>query len=139
MSDAVDDGPWLTVDHARRRQRRRSIPRDAFSFVSHFFFYVLDIVEKVTISNDSSVGVLAIDTHVVQRFEIVLFALLFPEAFEILLRVTPFFVLRFQPTQREKDETCGICVRQSNRFKTIGTATRGFCFKPSMISLARSP
>ena len=102
MSDAVDDGPWSTVDHARRQRRRQSIPRDAFSFVSHFFLDVLDIVEKVTISNDSSVGVLAIDAHVVQRFEIVLFALLFPEAFEILLRVTPFFVLGFQPTQREK-------------------------------------
>ena len=103
MSDAVDDGPWSTVDHARRQRRRQSIPRDAFSFVSHFFLDVLDIVEKVTISNDSSVGVLAIDAHVVQRFEIVLFALLFPEAFEILLRITPFFVLRFQPTQRERE------------------------------------
>ena len=122
------------VDHAERRSKgwRRRISR------LYFFFDVFDFRQEKSIANDPSIGVLAVDSHVVQGLEIVLLALFLPEPFEVLLRLSPLFVLRFQSRQVALRSPL-FSLSFSYRLRTIGTATRGLRFSPSMISLARSP
>ena len=64
--------------------------------VIYLFTDVFDFRQEKSIANDASIGVLAIDAHVIQGFQIVLLALFLPESFEVLLRFSPFFILGFQ-------------------------------------------
>ena len=137
-TDALDCSYSMAiVDHARRNHRIESMASETSS-PAHLVFDGLDFGQQVSIANDSRVGILTVDAHVVQRFEIVLLTLLFPKAFEVLLRIAPFFILGFQ-SRRRRVGMLRMSDGRAYRLRTMGTATRGFRFSPSMISFARSP
>ena len=71
----------------------------------------------MSIPNDSRVGVFAVDAHVIQRLQIIFFALLLPEPFEILLRLAPLLVFGLQTFENDRHGDAWISFQSVDDFR----------------------